>query len=131
MSLKIAGTITKILDIEGGVSKNGKEWKKQGFIIDTGAEYNPQICFSLFGEEKIASLNSFSEGQMVDVSFNLSTREYNGKYYHNVDAWRIEAKENGNGIPAGGPSPISLEAEIEGTSKNETVVDEESDDLPF
>jgi hypothetical protein len=28
MSLKIAGTITKILDIEGGVSKNGKEWKK-------------------------------------------------------------------------------------------------------
>ena len=131
MSLSVKGKLTRKLSVESGTSKAGKEWKKQGFIIDTGAEYNPQICFSLFGEEKIASLNSFSEGQMVDVSFNLSTREYNGKYYHNVDAWRIEAKENGNGIPAGGPSPISLETEIEGTSKSETVVDEESDDLPF
>ena len=64
MSLKIAGTITKILDIEGGVSKNGKEWKKQGFIIDTGAEYNPQICFSLFGEEKIASFLSMPESKV-------------------------------------------------------------------
>ena len=52
MSLKISGTITKILEIESGVSKAGKEWKKQGFVINTGADYNPEICFSLFGEEK-------------------------------------------------------------------------------
>ena len=119
MSLKIAGTITKILDIEGGVSKNGKEWKKQGFIIDTGAEYNPQICFSLFGEEKIASLNSFSEGQMVDVSFNLSSREYNGKYYHNIDAWRINKTAS------------SMSNESENTSPFPSEEDSEEDDLPF
>ena len=130
MSLKISGTITKILDIESGVSKAGKEWKKQGFVINTGADYNPEICFSLFGEEKITSLSAFSEGQQVDVSFNLSSREFNGRYYHNIDAWRIESKETG--IPAEGPSPISLENEAEAfTNTSSNNESDDSDDLPF
>lgn len=130
MSLKISGTITKILEIESGVSKAGKEWKKQAFVINTGADYNPEICFSLFGEEKITSLSAFSEGQQVDVSFNLSSREFNGRYYHNVDAWRIESKEAG--IPAEGPSPISLENEAEAfTNTSSNNESDDSDDLPF
>ena len=53
MSLSIKGRITQILDVESGTSKAGKEWKKQAFVVDTGAQYNPLVCFSLFGEEKI------------------------------------------------------------------------------
>ena len=58
MSLSIKGNITKKLEVESGTSKAGKEWKKQSFIIDTGSQYNPEICFQLFGEDKIQILEN-------------------------------------------------------------------------
>lgn len=82
MSLSIKGKLAQILAVESGTSKAGKEWKKQGFIIDTGDQYNPNVCFSLFGEDKIGMLSNFSVGQEIEVSFNLSSREFNGKWYH-------------------------------------------------
>ena len=42
---------------------------------------------------KIDMLNHHDEGSKVEVSFNLSSREYNGRYFHNIDAWRIESIE--------------------------------------
>ena len=117
MSLSIKGKITKKLEIESGTSKAGKEWKKQSFIIDTGSQYNPEICFQLFGEDKIQILENYSEGDKVDVSFNLSSREYNGRYFHNVDAWKVESIEETS------------------NANNEELPDFESsseeDDLPF
>jgi hypothetical protein len=89
MSLAITGKLVKTLDIESGTSKAGKEWKKQSFVIDTGAQYNPEICFSLFGDDKLALIEGILPGTEIEVSFNLTSREYNGKYYHNIDAWRI------------------------------------------
>jgi len=99
MSLSIKGKLTRKLSVESGVSKAGKEWKKQSFLLDTGAQYNPEICFQLFGEEKIEILNHHNEGDQVEVSFNLSSKEFNGRYFHNIDAWRIEglaSKETNN-----------------------------------
>ena len=46
--------------------KNGKT----SFIIDTGAQYNPEICFSLFGEDKIAMIEGIQPGTEIEVSFN-------------------------------------------------------------
>ena len=88
--LKIKGTVKEILQVEKGVSKAGKEWQKQNFVIDTGGKYNPEICFQLFGDEKIGMLRNFGEGQEVEVSFNVSSREYNGRYFHNLDAWMVK-----------------------------------------
>lgn len=118
MSLTITGKLIKTLDLESGTSKAGKEWKKQSFIIDTGSQYNSEVCFSLFGEDKIALLDGLHPGTEIEVSFNLSSREYNGKYYHNIDAWRINKSaaavvENIPQVPLD-----SLEAD-------------EDDDLPF
>ena len=88
--LKVKGKIVKKLAVENGTSKAGKEWSKQSFVIDTGKEYNPEICFSLFGD-KVDLLNNFKEGQEVEVKFNVSSREFNNKYYHNLEAWKINA----------------------------------------
>jgi len=118
MSLSIKGKISRKLNIESGTSKAGKEWKKQTFLLDTGAQYNPEICFQLFGEEKIEMLNHHNEGDQVEVSFNLSSKEYNGRYFHNIDAWRIENRDN------------KLTNEMENTPKFDAPTTEE-DDLPF
>ena len=90
MSLSIKGKLSRKLSVESGTSKAGKEWKKQTFLVDTGAQYNPEICFQLFGEDKISMLEHYNIGDEIEVSFNLSSREWNGKYFHNVDAWKIE-----------------------------------------
>ena len=119
MSLTIKGKLTTKLSIESGTSKAGKEWKKQSFLIDTGSQYNPEICFQLFGDEKIEMLNHHKEGDMVEVSFNLSSREYNGRYFHNIDAWRIETIESSTSNPEIEESPVFDSS------------DSEEDDLPF
>ena len=53
-----------------------------------GTDYNKLVAVSFFGD-KIKSLRDIQEGSEVSVSINLSSREYNGKYYHNIDGWFI------------------------------------------
>lgn len=119
MSLTVKGKIANILEVESGTSKAGKEWKKQGFVVDTGAQFNPLVCFSLFGEDKINMLRDFGPGQEVEVGFNISSREFNGKWYHNIDAWKITGATNAAPQSAAAPAPSIDEAPAE------------DDDLPF
>ena len=87
--MNVIGKLTKKLEIEGGISKSGKEWKKQSILVEqTGTEYNKEVVISFFGD-KIKSLRDIEVGSEVNVSINLSSREYNGRYYHNIDGWFI------------------------------------------
>lgn len=88
--MKVNGKLVKFLEVQKGTSKAGKEWMKQEFVINTGDDYNPEICLSVFGAEKVGGLKQFSEGQELEVSINIYSREYKGKYYHSIDAWKIE-----------------------------------------
>jgi|TARA_R110000744_G_scaffold5556_1_gene19761 hypothetical protein len=94
MSLEVKGNLVKVLEMQSGISKAGKEWVKQSFVVDTGAKYNPLICFNLFGQEKVDMLLEFSAGDNVQVLFNLSSREYNGNYYTSADVWQMQKEEN-------------------------------------
>lgn len=89
---QISGKIFKILPVEKGESKNGKEWKKQSIVIDTGDQYNPYVCVTLFGE-KTGLLKNYKEGSNIVCYINISSREYNGKWYHNIDCWSIATNE--------------------------------------
>ena len=119
MSLTLRGKLSRKLSVESGTSKAGKEWQKQSFLVDTGSQYNPEVCFQLFGEEKIQMLSHHNEGDQIEVSFNLSSREYNGRYFHNVDAWRIEN--------IGSNNQESAEPDIPSFEESENS----DDDLPF
>ena len=112
MELKVNGKITEVLEEEKGTSKAGKDWIKQSFVLDTGEQYNPLICFSLFGQEKVDNFNKYNKvGDDVEVSFNISSREYEGKWYSQIDAWKV-FKANTETAPAG-------------------LNESETDDLPF
>jgi hypothetical protein len=89
MSLKVRGKITKINDVQTGTSAKG-EWKKLSFILDNQAKYNNIFCFDLFGAESVDSFQKYNqEGKEVDVDFNVSCREYEGKYYTSLQAWKV------------------------------------------
>ncbi|HKJ78768.1 MAG TPA: DUF3127 domain-containing protein [Prolixibacteraceae bacterium] len=95
MSLQVKGKIQQILKAESGVSRAGKEWQKQEFVIETEEQFPRKVCFTLFND-KTSLINNLSEGEEVEVSFNLESREFNGKWYHNINAWKIDkpATEN-------------------------------------
>ena len=89
------GKIKKFLDVQSGVAKSsGNPWASQEFVIanNDGYEGKEQIfCFKVFGEEKVEQLTKFNKvGDDVKVFFNISTNEYNGKYYTSLNSWRVE-----------------------------------------
>ena len=88
--------ITKITEAQSGTSKAGKEWKKLTFVGETSEQYNNLYAFELFGEEKVDNFQKFNkEGDMVNVEFNVATREWQGKYFTSLSAWRIDKAQGG------------------------------------
>ena len=113
--LKVTGTITKVLEVEQGTSKAGKEWQKLSFILDTKTEYNNIYCFEMFGEEKVNQFNQYNKvGDDVEVSFNVSTNEWKDKYFTSLSAWKVFKATTEE------PHPQPVVGE-----------EQESDDLPF
>ena len=87
--MKITGKLVQKLEKETGTSKSGKSWEKQSILVEQlGTDYNKEVVISFFGD-KIKNLRDIEEGSDVSVSINLSSREYNGKYYHNIDGWFV------------------------------------------
>jgi hypothetical protein len=123
MSLQVKGKILRILPPESGVSRAGKEWKKQEFVIETNEQFPRKVCFTLFND-KNALLSNVGEGDEVEVSFNLESREFNGKWYHNVNAWKIDQAAEDYQV-ADVPPEFSID------DVPPEPADDESGDLPF
>jgi len=85
--MEVSGKVVKKLAIESGMSKSDKEWKKQVIVINTGADYNPEIAVQAFGDDKINELDKLNVGDSVLIKCNVSSREYNGRYFHNIDGY--------------------------------------------
>ena len=86
--MNVIGKLIKKLDRETGVSKTGKTWEKQSILVEQNADYNKEVVITFFSD-KIKSLRDIEVGSDVNVSVNLSSREFNGKYYHNIAGWFI------------------------------------------
>lgn len=105
-----------MLPLQTGNGKNGP-WKKQDIIVETTAQYPKKICISIWGDKINPSV--LQDGAMLNISFDVESREYNGRWYTDVKAWKIESA--GNAGPSTGSAPqFSAADEPAG-----------SDDLPF
>jgi hypothetical protein len=92
--MEVKGKVIKKLPLESGTSKAGKEWKKQTVIIETAEEFNNIVAVSAFGDEKIAQMNKLEDGMTATILCNVYSREYNGKYYHNIDGYWFTNQSN-------------------------------------
>jgi hypothetical protein len=125
MALEISGKVMLILPEQTGTGKNG-QWSKQDFVIETEEQYPRKVCFSAWGE-KTALVKSLQKDAAVKVSFNVESREFNGKWYTDLRIWKVETGERSNGpaaavgYPDAGLEPL-LPGEPEDTGEN---------DLPF
>ena len=90
MAMELEGKIARKLNVQTGTSARGT-WAKQEFILEfQEGNFPSQVCMNVWGEDKVKDLDRYQVGDKVKVSINLSSREYNGRWYTDVRAWRIE-----------------------------------------
>ena len=85
--MEITGTIIQILPEVGGTGKTGNPWRKQDYILETKDQYPKKICFNAWGE-KIDQF-ALQAGDEATVSFDIESREYNGRWFTEVKAWSV------------------------------------------
>ena len=103
--MEVTGKLVKILDLEEGTSKAGKSWQKQSVVIDNGDEFNNLTAVSAFGD-KVEKLNRLELGMDVSILCNVYSREYQGKYYHNIDGYHFTDQSSSQGDPGDENSPF-------------------------
>jgi len=108
LSLTIIGRVTEILEEQSGTGRNGP-WRKQDFILETEGEYPNKVCITQWGEniEKFA----VKEGEKLTAHIDLRSREYQGRWYTDVKAWRVEREAEAGGL--GAPGDASLPPPVE------------------
>ena len=84
--MEITGKIVELLPEKSGESTNGT-WRKQEYILETDNQYPKKVCFLAWGE-KIDQF-AIKQGESLMVSVDLESREYNGRWYTDVKAWKV------------------------------------------
>ena len=124
--MEINGTLVKKLKVEAGTSKAGKAWKSQLCIIDTNLDFKNQVAIKFMGD-KISLLDNVNEGDDVTVSCNVYSREYNGRFYNNIDGWKISS----NNAEINEAVNDELNGRVEMDRQDQGFVTSNDNDLPF
>ncbi|TLU83613.1 MAG: DUF3127 domain-containing protein [Chlorobium sp.] len=121
--MQLTAKLATILPEQSGTGKNGV-WKKQDIVVETEGQYPKKVCISLWGDK--FDKNLLKTGSKLTISFDIESREFNGKWYTDVKAWKIE----GTSQPAtsyseepGSWEPPAFERQSESVIAN--------DDCPF
>ena len=128
MALELEGRIARKFAPQTGTSARGA-WSKQEFIFEyQEGQFPTQVCMNVWGEDKVRELDKYQVGDKVKVSFNLSSREYNSRWYTDVRAWRIEpagAQPQQAAVPNVPQGPVAPAPSID------DLPADEDGDLPF
>ncbi len=122
--MDLSGKIVKVLPLQTGQGKTGNSWKKQEYVIEYGDQYPKQVCFNLWGDK--VDQFALAEGDAVTIFFDIESREFNGRYYTDVKAWKVDKADaatagsmsKGQSSEFGMPAPDFLSGD-------------DKDDLPF
>lgn len=117
--MELTAKLVQLLPLQTGSGKNG-EWKKQDIIVETGGQYPKKVCISIWGDKINTSL--LQVGKSLNISFDVESREYNGRWYTDVKAWKVEAAQGGGGAAAAGQNDDDV---------HNTTFSSSDDDLPF
>lgn len=134
--MTIEGKIIQVLPLQGGVSKtSGKEWSLQAYVLETKEQYPKKVHFEVFGDDRIKS-NPCDVDDIVSVDFDIESREFNGRWYTSIRAWRI-VKQDATQAAQQEAEQVSNEQES-GTdllanekSADDLFADQNETDLPF
>ncbi len=124
--MDIQGKIIFASEPRGGVSqRSSSNWKAQDFVIETHEQYPKKCCFTVFGEDRLNQFN-IQVGEELTVSLDIDAHEYNGRWYNDIRAWRVQ-----RGTPADNAVPPVPGAQPVPPAPTMAADDNSQDDLPF
>ena len=99
--MEVVGKIIQVLPEQTGIGRNGNPWKVQPYVLETLDQYPRKVHFEVFGEDRIKQ-NPCELDQLVTVSFDIESREFNGRWYTSIRAWKIQQGDTTQaaGVPA-------------------------------
>ena len=123
-SFEIQGKIHKVFPSE---NKSGS-FQAREFVIEVeSGQYSQFVKFQLT-QERCDLIDSYSEGEEIQVHFDLRGREWDGKYFINLNAWRLNRPSSTEKTDS--PKP-DVQDEVLVASDTEKNFSEQFDDLPF
>ena len=125
--MELAGKVIAVLEPREGVSKTGNAWKVQEYVIETHDQYPKKMCFDVFGAEKIAQFN-IQVGEELNVSFDVDAREWNGRWFNSIRAWKVERVAAQGPAAPDAPFPPMNAAPV---APVDFAATDDKDDLPF
>lgn len=127
--MEFEGTVYKIMPVTKGTSARG-EWQRQDVVFDynDGSSFTRKISVTFFNRpDDVAKLR---EDSAYHVSVNVESREYNGRWYTDIRAWRLQPKQAE--APAAAPIPdLPPIAAPSYAAPAASAAADETDDLPF
>ena len=133
MSFAVTGTVKEVLQTKQGVSASGKEWATQEFILTTDdSNYPCDICFRIFGNDKITEC-AVKAGESIQVFFDIRSRDYNGRWFTDINVWKIDRMLKPNDVATGVPkdSPSQGNAGFQKPAQAVQQQQVNNNDLPF
>jgi len=125
MDLKIEGKIIKVLPEKTGEGANGN-WLVQSWVLEeTNTQYPKKVAFQAFNKHF-----TINEGDEVKVGINLESREYQEKWYTNVNAWKVDFLNKASQADSN-PAPDPIPDPAVATETPQADLDDPGDDLPF
>ncbi len=131
--MEITGKVVKLGGLTEGTSARGP-WRKQDLIIETEEQYPKTVCLTCWTNQ-IEEIQSMVPGQPIKAQIDISSREFNGKWYTDVRVWRFDpvttaapAQPAQQAAPQAvhqTPPPVGGPEEFFGSDSNN------GDDLPF
>jgi len=119
--MELSGKIIQLLPEKSGESARGP-WRKQEYILETEDQYPKQVCFMAWSD-KIDEF-AIKQGENLVVSIDLESREYNGRWYTDVKAWKVVRADS----LADNTNSYSGENYVDNKSEASSILD---DDIPF
>ncbi len=130
--MEITGKIILALPEMSGTSKAGNAWKKREYVLETQETYPKKVHFDFFGER--ADQYPLNVGDVIKLSFDIESREFNGRWYTSIRGWKSEPASAAvpTGMPvdasAAFPTPAAPAAPAAFPGVSEPAP---TDDLPF
>ncbi len=119
--MEVVGKIIQVLPAQEGVGRNGNPWKVQPYVLETLDQYPRKVHFEVFGEDRIKQ-NPCDIDQLVTVSFDIESREFNGRWYTSIRAWKIQQGDTTQ-VAAPAPAAAPVVAPVAAAPAQEATAD--------
>lgn len=105
----VKGIISQFGQVESGTTQNGNSWSRQVVVLDVAGFGNSFSKIALTAQnQRVEELQDYQIGDRVEVGYSVTAREWNGKWFNNVDLINIKFfDEVASAAPAPQTAPVA------------------------